>query len=82
MDPPYRKTVGYAVGKFTDDDYKKLASLCKKIKGKFLVTLNDDPYIRDLFSDFEILENGVKYSIMKDCKIRDKVNDELIIKNY
>ncbi|MBU3146619.1 DNA adenine methylase [Clostridium sp. CF012] len=81
LDPPYRKTAQYPVGKFTDEQYSLLAECCKNMEGKFLLTINDDKFIRELFKDFIIIEHKVAYSISKNSKGRREFK-ELIIKNY
>ena len=81
LDSPYRNTKQYAVGKFTDEQYKMLADCCKNAKGKWLYTINDDEYIRELFKDFNIINHDVYYSV---CKTQNGRQDfkELIITNY
>lgn len=81
LDSPYRNTKQYAVGKFTDEQYKLLAECCKNAKGKWLYTINDDEYIRELFKDFNIITHDVYYSV---CKTNSGRKDfkELIITNY
>jgi len=81
LDPPYRGTYGYRIGKFTDTQYQLLADCCKKAKGKWLMTINDDEYIRELFKDFNIITHDVYYSV---CKTQNGRQDfkELIITNY
>lgn len=81
LDSPYRNTKQYAVGKFTDDHYRLLAECCTKAKGKWLYTINDDPLIRELFKDFNIIDHQVYYSICKTENGRKDFN-ELIITNY
>jgi DNA adenine methylase len=54
MDPPYRGTAQANQIAFTDQDFEDLADICKTIQGKFLITLNDDPFIRETFSMFQI----------------------------
>lgn len=81
LDSPYRSTKDYAVGKFTDDNYRELAEYCKNAKGKWLYTINDDEFIRDLFKDFNIVSHDVFYSVSKAEEGR-KEYKELIITNY
>lgn len=81
IDPPYRNTKQYAVGKFTDEQYKLLAEKCKTLKGKFMITINNDEYIYDLFKDFNIINNEVHYSVCKQSEGM-KYFKELIITNY
>lgn len=81
LDSPYRDTKGYATGKFTDTDYELLASCCKIAKGKWLYTINDCDFIRELFKDFNIIDHKVYYSV---CATENGRQDfsELIITNY
>lgn len=83
LDPPYRNTKrnSYPVGDFTDSDYMDLANNCKAIKGKFLLTINDDTFIRELFKDFNITSVDAYYSTSSNKSGRKKY-PELIIKNY
>jgi DNA adenine methylase len=83
LDPPYRKTrrTSYPVGKFTDQDYEDLCLSCKNLKGKFLLTINDDPFIRSLFSEFTIQDKSVTYNVSRTNNGRKKFS-ELIILNY
>lgn len=79
LDSPYRKTADYAVGRFTDENYIKLYQCCRQSKGKWLYTINDDPFIRELFSDYNIITHDVFYSVSKTSR---RNHSELIITNY
>jgi len=81
LDSPYRNTKQYAVGNFIDEKYQLLADCCKRAKGKWLYTINDDKYIRKLFKDFNIITHDLYYSV---CKTENGRKDfkELIITNY
>ncbi len=81
MGPPYRNTKGYSTGDFTDEQYTLLRDLCKDMKGKFMLTINDDDFIKDLFQEFNILDHSVFYSMSKKEKSRRQFG-ELIITNY
>ena len=81
LDPPYKNTKQYAVGKFTDQQYQLLANCCKKTKGKWLLTINNNEYIKDLFKDFNIITHDVYYSVCKTDNGRRGFK-ELIITNY
>jgi len=43
--------------------HEEMATLLKQIKGKFLLSYNDDPYIRDLYNDFTIEEVEAQYTV-------------------
>ena len=81
LDSPYRNTKQYATGKFTDEHYCLLTDCCKRAKGKWLYTINDDDFIKELFKDFNIITHDVFYSV---CKTDNGRKDfkELIITNY
>lgn len=83
LDPPYRNASGssYPVGKFTDDDYNDLYNFCSNMKGNFLLSINDDPFINSLFSKFIIKKTNVPYSVSTKQKGRENY-PELIITNY
>ncbi|RKD22466.1 DNA adenine methylase [Caminicella sporogenes] len=79
-DPPYLETEGYK-NPFTEEDHVKLNEILKNIKGKFLLTINDHPKIREWYKGFNILETQVRYSVCRESKGR-KNYSELIIMNY
>lgn len=81
LDPPYRNTKEYATGKFKDEQYELLRDCCTDTKGKILITINDDDYIRDVFKDFYIMDNEAYYKVCKDVSGRGRFK-ELIITNY
>ncbi|WP_425447713.1 DNA adenine methylase [Dethiothermospora halolimnae] len=79
-DPPYFKTAGYS-NQFEEKDYIKLRDELSNIKGKFLLTINDHPQVREWYKDFNMIETKVGYSVSKSKKGRKKYG-ELMIKNY
>ena len=81
IDPPYRNAKQYAVGQFTDEQYVQLHECCKNIQGKCLITLNNDEFIRRVFSDFNLIDHKVAYKICRDTAGRREFG-ELIITNY
>lgn len=79
-DPPYFETAGYE-HEFGETEHILLRDKLKSIKGKFLLTLNDHPKVREWYKDFNIKEVEVNYSISREEKARGKYK-ELIITNY
>lgn len=75
-DPPYHGTEKYYDVTFTEDDHIRLRNTLAAIKGKFLLSYNDDEFIRDLYKDFKMepVERDNNLSIGK--------FKELIITNY
>jgi DNA adenine methylase len=82
IDPPYEnadKTSGYAQSK--DFDYERLYHVISNISGKFLLTINDSPYIRSLFHKRPFTIKPIK--VHNEWPLaRSKIRKELIIYNY
>lgn len=49
-DPPYVDTEQYYDAPFTRADHERLAAVLASVKGRFLLSYNDDPYIRQLYA--------------------------------
>lgn len=62
LDPPYWETVGYGVD-FGWEQFEEMAELLANIKGKAIVSLNDHPDIRQVFSQFHIETTDIKYTV-------------------
>lgn len=79
-DPPYWGCEDY-YGKeiFIRDDFQNLADLLSALKGKFMVSINDIPEIREIFKAFNIETASTFYSMNKN---QMKPVQELIITNY
>lgn len=80
LDPPYIGCENYyGKGLFSFQDFEKLADLLFRIKGKFLLSINDHPQARAVFNKFNIRQIKTAYSI--NSKGTTKAN-ELLISNY
>ena len=79
LDPPYWGCEDY-YGKqmFSRDDFATLAELLAGIKGRFLLSLNDVPQIREIFKAFKIDAVSLRYSVGRN----DSPGKELFIRNY
>ncbi len=64
---------------FERADFERLAVLLAGIKGRFILSLNDVPEIRQMFSDFSIEEISVPYTLPGAGKT--KLVTELLISN-
>lgn len=75
LDPPYwGNETDYGKGVFCRSDFERLKDVLTGIKGKFILSLNDTPQVRDLFKDFIIEQVDVTYSISKNsCCQRTEV---------
>lgn len=78
LDPPYLETsnVGYSNKTI---DTTRLRDVLRQCRGKWMLTYNDHPVIRELYSDFHIQQHVVPYSMMGG---RGVDRNELIITNY
>ena len=80
IDPPYYNCEDdYGKGMFGKADFAELAEQLGLIAGKFLLSLNDTPEIRQLFAGFKIEEADTSYST--GSRGPKKVT-ELLIRNY
>jgi DNA adenine methylase len=78
LDPTYFNKPYYKFN-FTEQDYIELAAQLKLLKGKFLMSLNDTPEIRQIFSAFSISTIDLVYTARKNA---GKKYTELLISNY
>lgn len=84
LDPPYEveKKGQETYYKHSIIDYEKMRDALKKIKGKFLLTINDSKYISDIFKDFNqktlVVRNPSQSGISEEALNRK----ELFITNY
>ncbi|WP_027390850.1 DNA adenine methylase [Chrysiogenes arsenatis] len=61
-DPPYWHTAGYEC-EFGFEHYIKMAAMAKAIAGKMIISINDHPDIRELFSGMRCEEMSIKYTV-------------------
>ncbi len=64
LDPPYHKAPYYEYN-MALDDYIKMAEILSGIEGKFLLSINDHPEMREVFKDFSMQQAKLKYSVAK-----------------
>ena len=80
LDPPYWGCENdYGKGMFDRSDFAKLSKQLKRIKGTFLLSINDRPEIREMFAWAEIKATKVSYSI---GQAKGKKFGELLISNW
>lgn len=63
IDPPYWDCETMYAVEFSKDDFLRLRDTLKAVKGKFILSLNDTPQIREIFKDFAIDSVSTKYSL-------------------
>jgi DNA adenine methylase len=80
LDPPYFETDGYQA-KFGLEEQLRLRDMLNGIQGKFLLTINDHPEVRQWYKGYNMIETQVNYSVSRQIDARKKYG-ELIITNY
>lgn len=78
IDPPYWKTEGYDVP-FPLDEYVRMAEMLRQLQGKAVLTINDHPEMRRIFSGFPYQVADIAYTIGAGPEKRAR---ELILRSW
>lgn len=78
LDPPYWGPKLYRFN-FTEADFRNLADELDKLKGKFILSLNDRPEVREVFKGFSLADCRIPYTAQKRS---GKRYGELLISNF
>ena len=76
LDPPYYGGESdYGAGVFTRADFTQIADLLATIKGRFILSINDVPEIRETFAafPFEVVETTYSISLEGNQKVRELI---------
>lgn len=79
-DPPYYDAEKYYTTDFQQSDHLRLKVSLEKAAGKFILTYNDCPYIRNLYEDYRIIPLE-RQNNLTSCSTK-KCYQEIIIKNF
>lgn len=80
IDPPYWGCENdYGKDLFSRADFTALASQLGGIKGRFILSLNDNPDVRQVFKGFTIDKVSTRYSV---GSARNQVVGEVLIRNF
>lgn len=64
LDPPYYGSeTDYGADVFRREDFAEMADWLSKISGRFIVSLNDRPEVRDIFGRFHLVSVGLTYTV-------------------
>jgi DNA adenine methylase len=81
LDPPYWGCeTDYGVGIFARDDFRRLAEQLAHVKGKFILSLNDRPEVREVFGAFRLEAVTTRYSVS--ASARKAPVGEVLITNF
>ena len=73
IDPPYRgHEDDYGADMFGSDQFEILANQLARLKGRFILSLNDDPFIRTTCRGFSMQELDVEYTASRYRRVRRK----------
>jgi len=78
LDPPYWRKRLYRFN-FTDADFVMLEERLRRIKGKFILSINGVPEIRELFQQYHIREVQLHYTSQR---LAGRRYSELLITNF
>lgn len=81
LDPPYWQIPGYRHD-FEAKDFQDLANVLGGIQGRFLMTINDVPEVREIFGRFRLEEVRLRYSVTSKTAARSNEHTELLVANY
>ena len=82
LDPPYWGCEGdYGKDLFGREEFDRMAAQLGKIKGRFLMSINDVPAVREAFAAFVVKEVATTYTIGKQNKSRGS-RAELLLSNF
>lgn len=80
LDPPYYEAEKYYPDRFNPEDHIRMKKCLGDLKGKFILSYNDCPQIRELYNGFTIIEVDRLDNLVN--KIESRRYKELIIKNF
>jgi len=81
LDPPYYYNKGKPY-KHSKIDFQELKKNILKIKGKWILSIDNSEFIKDLFKEFNINEFEWVYSSTNCHNRKSKIGQELIITNF
>jgi DNA adenine methylase len=64
LDPPYFGCErDYGVGMFGPDEFERMADQLGRLRGRFILSLNDRPQVREIFAGFQIEAAQTHYGV-------------------
>ncbi|MEI6419207.1 MAG: DNA adenine methylase [Sphingomonadales bacterium] len=83
LDPPYFGCeTDYGEGVFSQEDFATMAAQLAGIQGKFLLSINDRPQIREIFAAFNLTSVATTYTISTKNFLAGQPAAELLISNF
>lgn len=82
LDPPYHGTEKYYDNRFAEGDHIRLRDCLSGISGKYVLSYNDDAFVRNLYSKNHVIEVTRNSNLTGRYEHADRKYRELIITNY
>lgn len=83
LDPPYWDCEKmYGKGIWSKQDFYDLKAQLDQIQGKFILSLNDTPEVRDLFQGYSMTHKKINWSLNAKAAHQEHNGNELIIYNF
>ena len=80
LDPPYYETEKYYPDRFQPEDHTRLKETLDKVRGKWILSYNDCPEIRNLYDGYIVISVERSHNLV--AKNDSKKYREIIIKNF
>ena len=80
LDPPYYEAEKYYPDRFQPDDHARLRQTLGRLRGRFILSYNDCPKIRELYQDYKMIEVDRQDNLA--AKKQARRYKELVIKNF
>ena len=82
LDPPYWDCErDYGDGVFGRKDFEQISDILGNVRGRFVLSINDTPGVREVFGRFDMVEVGTSYSLSTATAGAAKRAGELIVRN-
>ncbi len=63
LDPPYHRVAGYGASSFGLEDYRSMAEVMRRLKGKALLSINAHPQILEVFDGMSMTPVELKHTV-------------------
>lgn len=80
LDPPYLGAEKHYSFSFGMEDHRRLCNCLNAIKGRFILSYNNDPFVNELYSDYRIIEVERNNNLLKTANAPKY--KEVLIKNF
>jgi DNA adenine methylase len=83
LDPPYWGCEGdYGKALFSRADFGRMAEVLARLKGRFILSINDVPEIREIFGSFQLTGVTTSYTISRTGNDQAGARAELLVSNF